>query len=658
MVAVVDAEAHRLFVQTGHDLQTPAAAADRFGTEGCKGKPPARGGRKARGLHGERLPSRQRNDCSDVRREVLLLNAPTVAPSIRAAILAFLAAIAIAALAVPTPAAARPAKTASATPTHIVQLQPGVSLAEGGAIVRAAGGRVAARLPIIHGLAANLSAAARSELRGHPAVRAVTVNAHVRTTSEVPATASDGTEPATASDGEEASSVSDGTEPATASDVDEPGTASASDQTAAGAAVDAPATGAAEATGIRTSYPHSVLAPQAWATATGAGVGVAVIDTGVDGSLPDFRDANGESRVVASAVTNPDATTATDAYGHGTHVAGIIAGDGRNRTASDPVAGRYVGIAPEADLISVKVGDDHGNATILDVIYGLQFVVDHRAAYNIRIVNLSLKSTVAESYRTDPLDAAVESAHFNGILVVAAAGNHGATPEAANFAPGNDPFALTVGAVDDQGTADRSDEVYAEWSSVGQTQDGFAKPEIAAPGSQIVSTLAGGSDFATLCSGCIVDDEYIRAGGTSMAAPMVAGVAALVFQRNPEWTPDQVKSTLVATARNLDGSVDEVNASAAVAAETPAPPTTAGIVPNELVDAGTGAIDYTRSSWSRSSWSTAPERLIAGWARSSWSCVCFGSADGEVDPTGSSWSRSSWSRSSWSRSSWSTKWTY
>ena len=199
-----------------------------------------------------------------------------------------------------------------------------------------------------------------------------------------------------------------------------------------------------------------------------------------------------------------------------------------------------------------------------------------------------------------------------------------ATPEAANFAPGNDPFALTVGAVDDKATADRSDDAYTEWSSVGQTQDGVAKPEIAAPGSQIVSTLAGGSDFSRLCPTCIVEREYIRAGGTSMAAPIVSGVAALVFQRHPDWTPDQVKSTLIATARNLDGSVEEVNASAAVAADTPAPATTARIDPNELVDAGTGEIDYTRSSWSRSSWSTAPESLIAGWARSSWSCVCFG----------------------------------
>jgi serine protease AprX len=647
---------------------------------------------------------------------------PTAVHSVRAATIGFLFALALAALAAPAPAASRASTpTTSSAPTHVVQLRPVVSLAEGAAIVRAAGGRVARRLPIIHGLAASLPAGAGTALVRHPAVSGITVNARMRNSSagldgeepaaassgEEPATASDGEEPATASASEEPATASDGEEPtaasageepttasageepATASDGEEPTTASAgeepttasageepttasageepttasaseepttvsaSDDPAASSASDEPVTDALESGALRTAYPDSVLAPQAWASATGAGVRVAVIDTGIDGTLPDFWDRSGASRVIASVVTNPGAATAGDSYGHGTHVAGIIAGDGRNRTASDPVAGRYVGIAPEADLISVKVGDDDGNATILDVIYGLQFVVDHKDAYNIRVVNLSLESTVAQSYRTDPLDAAVESAHFHGILVVAAAGNRGATPEAANFAPGNDPFALTVGAVDDRATADRSDDAYTEWSSVGRTQDGFSKPEIAAPGSQIVSTLAGGSDFASLCPSCIVDDEYIRAGGTSMAAPVVSGVAALVFQRHPDWTPDEVKSTLIATARNLGGGVDEVNASAAVAAETPSPGTSAGIVPNDLVDASSGAIDYTRSSWSRSSWSTAPESLIAGWARSSWSCACFVSEGDAIDPT-----RSSWSRSSWSRSSWSTKWNY
>jgi serine protease AprX len=403
---------------------------------------------------------------------------------------------------------------------------------------------------------------------------------------------------------------------------------------------------------LSTAYPASVSANKAWSSPageyTGKGVGVAVIDTGIAGDMTDFKGADGRSRVVASVVTNPLATTATDTYGHGTHVAGILAGDGTRRADTDPLDGDYVGIAPEANLISVKVSDESGVATVLDVIYGLQFVVDRKDDFNIRVVNLSLESTVQQSYNTDPLDAAVESAWFSGVVVVAAAGNHGATPEAANYAPGNDPFIITVGGVDDAGTKPTDDDVPADWSSVGRTQDGFPKPDVMAPGSRIVSTLAPGSAFTAMCPSCIVDGEYIRAGGSSMAAPVVSGLVAMMLQRHPEWTPDQVKWILRNTGRSVTGGVPEVNTGPAMTAPTPTGPgPNAGIVPNTLVNATTGAIDYSRSSWSRSSWSTAAERLTAGFARSSWSCNCSMSGT-TIDP----------SRSSWSRSSWSTKWAY
>jgi serine protease AprX len=339
-------------------------------------------------------------------------------------------------------------------------------------------------------------------------------------------------------------------------------------------------------------------------------------------------------------VTNPDAATASDTYGHGTHVAGIIAGDGTRR--NDAAAGKYVGIAPRAKLIAIKASDDAGRGTILDAIYGLQFAVDHRDDYNIRVVNLSLSSTTPESYRTDPLDAAVESAYFQGILVVAAAGNRGNAEDATAYSPGNDPFALSVGAVDDQGTAARDDDTFASWSSAGVTQDGFAKPEIAAPGAHIVSTLARGSAFADLCPSCIVDGDYIRIGGTSMAAPVVSGVAALLFERHPDWTPADVKATLVATGRDVPGGIDEVNAAAALAADSPAAGSDDSVVPNDLVDAATGEIDQTRSSWGRSSWGAAPESLVAGWARSSWGCNCAAAAGDATETTRSSWGSASW----------------
>jgi serine protease AprX len=480
-------------------------------------------------------------------------------------------------------AIAGPAQGAPRPATHIVQLRDGVSLAQGRTIVRSAHGRVTGSLPIIDGLAVRLPRGARVKLARDPRVVAVTVNARVRS--------------------QDASAYT---------------------------------------SQLATAYPYSVLAPQGWNTATGRGVGVAVIDTGVDGRLPDFSSADGTSRVVASAVTNPDATTAADTYGHGTHVAGIIAGDGTRRDAADPAAGKYVGIAPEADIVAIKASDDAGGGTVLDAIYGLQFAVDHRADYNIRVVNLSLSSTVAESYTTDPLDAAAEAAYFQGILVVAAAGNRGSAEDAVDYAPGNDPFVLSVGAVDDQGTQARGDDTFADWSSRGTTQDGFTKPEIGAPGAHIVSTLATGSEFGALCPSCIVDEHYIRLGGTSMASPVVSGVAALLFQAHPDWTPDEAKSTLIATARNLTGSVDEVNAAAAIDVAAPYSGVNAGIAPNSLIDSTTGDIDYTRSSWGRSSWGAAPETLVADWARSSWGCTCSDVAGTSVDDTRSSWGSATW----------------
>jgi serine protease AprX len=481
--------------------------------------------------------------------------------------------------------AALPGSAQAATPTatHILQLRDGASPAAVREAVRAAHGRVTGSLPIIHGLAVRLPAGAVARLSQDRRIASVSVNAPVRSQD---------------------------------------------------LGIDYSA--------LATAYPYSAQVPSAWAGATGAGVGVAVIDTGIDGALPDFSDATGASRVVASVVTNPEATTAADAYGHGTHVAGIIAGDGTRRPAEDVAAGKYIGAAPEANLIAIKASDDAGGSSILDVIYGLQFVVDHRDDYNIRVVNLSLSSTVKESYRTDPLDAAVESAYFSGILVVAAAGNRGGAADAVQYAPGNDPFALSVGAVDDQGTRSRYDDAPAAWSSAGVTQDGFAKPELLAPGAHIVSTLAPGSAFAGFCPDCVVDGDYMRVGGTSMAAPVISGIAALVYEKHPGWTPDQVKTTLIRTARDVPGRIHEVNAYAAVGRYYPSSGANAGIAANDLVDAADGTIDYARSSWGRSSWGAAPETLAAGWARSSWGCTCPAAEGSDVEETRSSWGSATW----------------
>ena len=483
----------------------------------------------------------------------------------------------------------------------IVQLTPGAQRAAATPLIERLGGRVTRDLHIINAVVAKLPAAGARELAAQPSVRAVSLNGAVKSSAR----------------GEK----------------------------------------------LSTSFNQSIQAPYLWNRygGTGRGVGVAVIDTGIAGDLPDFRVSSSDkrSRVIGSAVVNPDATTAADRYGHGTHVAGIIAGDSEGRDVGDSKKGRFSGVAPRANLVSIKVSDDDGNTSVLDVIAGIQFAMDHKAEYNIRVMNLSLESTVAESYKTDPLDAAVEAAWFGGIFVVAAAGNRGPGDEKVRFAPGNDPYIVTVGAVDDQGTNEIGDDEPASWSSRGTTQDGFAKPDIYAPGAKIVSTLAPNSKYTELCGSCISEDgEYIRAGGTSMAAPMVAGAAAIGFQLVPSLTPDRIKALLKDSDRPLTETIDELSMVDAARrfASDGGRLANRDLTPNEYIDPATGSIDYTRSSWSRSSWSNASDLLRSSWSRSSWSMVpAEQPAEGFKDTVNPA--RSSWSRSSWSRSSWSTSWT-
>ncbi len=397
---------------------------------------------------------------------------------------------------------------------------------------------------------------------------------------------------------------------------------------------------------LQTTYDQTIGATGLWRSGIdGQGVGVAVLDTGIDGALPDFQGPDG-SRVLATAVINPNAHTATDGLGHGTDVAGIIAGNGNELPASNPLKGDYVGVAPGANLVSIKVSDERGNATVLDVIDGLQFAVDHQSDYNIRVVNMSLDSVTPQSYRTDPLDAAAEAAWMHGIVVVAAAGNRGTDSDAVQDAPANDPYVITVGGADENGTADPSDDSVAPWSSRGTTQDGFQKPDVYAPGAHIVSVLAPNSAFSTECLPCQTDGQYIRTSGTSMAAAVVSGLVADVLQAHPTWSPDQVKGALTA-ASAASNALPEVDAARLVGPQIPAR-ANAGLTPNQLVDPVTGSIDYSRATWSRSTWSTATGALSAAFARSSWTCACsaaLSSTDntGDVDSARATWSRATWS---------------
>ena len=297
------------------------------------------------------------------------------------------------------------------------------------------------------------------------------------------------------------------------------------------------------------AYPYTVDADDAWSQGyIGAGVAVAVVDTGISPSgHEDFKNFRGNSRVVAEVVVNQNTSNVTDGYGHGTHIAGIVGGNGKL------LKGKYMGVAPGVNLVNVKVGDEEGSATLADVVAGLQWVYENRLRYNIRVVNLSLHSSVQESYQTSPLSAAVEYLWFNGVFVVVAAGNNGSAPDAVFYPPSNDPFVMTAGALDDMGTNSHGDDAPTPWSSNGVTQDGFRKPELLTPGNNIVSVIDTNSILYKENPKKVMDEKYLKLSGTSMAAGVMSGVAALAFQAHPYWTPGQVKCTLIATASNLSG---------------------------------------------------------------------------------------------------------
>ncbi|HTX45919.1 MAG TPA: S8 family peptidase [Solirubrobacteraceae bacterium] len=483
----------------------------------------------------------------------------------------------------------------SATVQAIVQFNATVTAAKAKSDAVGVRGRVIGNLPIIHGLALSLTAAEARSLATNPDVHAVSLNTTV-TTESLPFHMVPGQGLLTSE--------------------------------------------------LQTTYDETTGVTSLWRFGvTGTGVGVAVVDTGVDGALPDFATKDhGSSRVVASAVANADATTATDSYGHGTDVAGIIAGNGDNRATGDPLHGHYIGVAPNANLISIKVSDETGKASVLDVIYGLQFAVEHQSQFNIRVINLSLNSNTPQSYKTDPLDAAVEAAWMHGIVVVASAGNQGTASGAVQYAPANDPYVITVGGVDENGSSNPSGDTIASWSSQGTTQDGLHKPDVYAPGAHIVSVLAPGSYFASSCATCVVGNgQYIQTSGTSMAAPVISGLVADLLQIHPNWTPDQVKGALTSPTVTDNSSFQEPNAVKAALLWSP-PLADQGLTPSTLIDTTTGNINYNLSSWNLSSWNRAKGPLRAGFALSSWNCSdCTASGGEGASPTLGSWNVASWS---------------
>jgi serine protease AprX len=311
----------------------------------------------------------------------------------------------------------------------------------------------------------------------------------------------------------------------------------------------------------------AVNAQVAWqSNYTGAGIGVALIDSGVN-AHPDLLTTSllPSSRVVYNQSFVPGNSSTADAYGHGTHIAGLIAGNGISSTG--PLYSQtFKGIAPKVNIVNLRVLDANGSGTDSAVIAAISQAINLKSKYNIRVINLSLGRGVFESYKQDPLCHAVEQAWKNGIVVVVAAGNNGRYLPTNGYStvtsPGNDPYVLTVGSMKPMGTPERTDDLIASYSSKGPTMlDHVVKPDVVAPGNLLVSTETSNTTlYNTETSNQIPYSSYIYGGlespskfyfelsGTSMATGVVSGAVADLLQAHPALTPDQVKARLMKTA--------------------------------------------------------------------------------------------------------------
>ena len=318
----------------------------------------------------------------------------------------------------------------------------------------------------------------------------------------------------------------------------------------------------------------TVNAPAAWSAGLdGTGIGVAIIDSGVS-QVDDLMNVNNSGSRIVYSQTFVSTEDPSDYYGHGTHVAGIAGGNGAD-SSSNGAFQTFKGVAPNINIVDLKVLDQTGSGQASAVIAAIEQAIALQGAYNIRVINLSLGQPVYESYTQDPLCQAVEQAWAAGIVVVTAAGNYGrdnsqgTSGYATITSPGNDPYVITVGATDMHNSPFRSDDTVASYSSKGPSAiDHVVKPDLVAPGNNVISLLP--SPTCTLVTtypstqipvstyayawgqgswgSQKLSTSYFRLSGTSMAAPVVTGAAALLLQNQPFLTPDQVKARLMKTA--------------------------------------------------------------------------------------------------------------
>jgi len=344
----------------------------------------------------------------------------------------------------------------------------------------------------------------------------------------------------------------------------------------------------------KSAYIKEVRADSMWAGGnTGDGVTVALLDTGV-APVPDLAGRlvqvdNGLLRPTSPCENLTGEPTCDDNYGHGTFIAGLIAGNGASSN------GAWSGMAPDADILSVKVAGRDGSADVSAVLAGIQWVVSFKDRYGIKVLNLSLGTDSTQSYRVDPLNFAVEKAWDAGVTVVVAASNRG--PDAGTISkPGDDPLVITVGAVDDMGTSGIGDDQLPDFSSHGPTAaDGLAKPDVVAPGGHVVSLRAPGSAVDTEYP-TYVDGAYRKGSGTSMSTGVVSGAVALMLGANPTMTPNRIKFALGATARPT-ASADRMAVGSGVIDAYGAVRAPAGVANQGVVRSnGLGSLDLSRGT--------------------------------------------------------------
>ena len=364
---------------------------------------------------------------------------------------------------------------------------------------------------------------------------------------------------------------------------------------------------------------------------------VAVVDSGIDAGRTDFGGRVIKQVTMTSLLPN----SSGDGRGHGTFVAGVLAGS----------AAGYAGGAANAKIVSLDVMDDSGMAITSDVIAAADWIYQNKDAYGIKVANFSLHNSVANSFMYDPLDKAVEKLWFSGVVVVASSGNYGTAtgPSGVLYSPGNDPFVITAGASDIEGTLSTSDDVAAPWSAYGYTLDGFLKPDVGAPGRYVIGAVPTTSTLTTERPASVVSPGYMQLSGTSFSAPVVAAAAEYVLAMHPSFTPDQVKGALMVaavappTATPNSLGVGEIKADKAASVSSP-PNANLGLDKYVISDpaGGSGRV-FDAASWANAakadaSWNTA------SWASASWSSASWNTA---------SWASASWSTASWATASWS-----